>query len=61
MMAEHNRRKAMRKFVSSVIAASFVIAAAGSAFAQTPAPKGPQDCKANEQWDATTKTCVMKK
>ena len=50
----------MKKLVSSVLAISILAAAAMPAFAQSPAPKGPQDCKANEQWDAATRRCVEK-
>ena len=47
----------MRKLVSAAVLGGFLTAVAGSAFAQAPAPKGPQDCKANETWDAASRTC----
>jgi hypothetical protein len=47
----------MRKLVSAALLTMFVSA---SAMAQTtPAPTGPADCKANETWDAVTKTCKL--
>lgn len=47
----------MRKIVSAALLSAFVTA---SAMAQTtPAPTGPANCKANETWDAVTKTCKM--
>lgn len=50
----------MRKIVSAALLTAFVSASALSAMAQTtPAPTGPADCKANETWDAVTKTCKM--
>jgi hypothetical protein len=49
----------MRKIVSAALLSAFVTAFALPVVAQTPAPKGPADCKANETWDAVTKTCKM--
>jgi hypothetical protein len=56
------RRKdlAMRKTLSGLIAAGIISAFAMPAFAQTTTPTGPSDCKTNETWDATTKTCKQK-
>jgi hypothetical protein len=48
----------MRKIVSVAILTAFVTASAAMA-QTTPAPTGPADCKANETWDAVTKTCKV--
>jgi putative copper export protein len=50
----------MRKTLSSLIAAGIISAFAMPAFAQTTTPTGPSDCKSNETWDATTRTCKQK-
>ena len=49
----------MKRLVTGTLAVVLAAAVSAAALAQT--PKGPQDCKANEQWDATTKTCKVKK
>ena len=50
---------AMSRFISAIVLGGFLSAVALPTLAQT--PKGPQDCKSSEQWDAATKTCKMKK
>jgi hypothetical protein len=47
----------MRKLVSMTVLAGVLSAFALPALAQTTTPKGPQDCKATEKWDAATRTC----
>jgi len=49
----------MCRFISAIVLGGFLSAVALPSLAQT--PKGPQDCKSSEQWDAATKTCKMKK
>lgn len=53
----------MRKIVSAALLSAFVSMFSLPVVAQTsgstPAPTGPADCKANETWDAVTKTCKV--
>ena len=57
--SEENGEQAMSRFISAIVLGGFLSALALPTLAQT--PKGPQDCKLSEQWDAATKTCKMKK
>ncbi len=51
----------MKKVLSVLLALAMLGPIASSALAQgAPTPKTPADCKANEVWDATTRTCKPK-
>ena len=57
--SEEKGELAMCRFISAIVIGGFLSAVALPTLAQT--PKGPQDCKSSEQWDAATKTCKVKK
>jgi hypothetical protein len=57
--SEEKGEVAMCKLISAIVLGGFLSTVALPSLAQT--PKGPQDCKSSEQWDAATKTCKMKK
>jgi hypothetical protein len=48
----------MRKLLTAALLGGFVSAFALPVLAQT--TTGPQSCKANEVWDASTQKCVPK-
>ena len=51
----------MNKVLSALVAIAMLCPIAGSALAQgAPTPKTAADCKADEVWDGTTRTCKPK-